>query len=333
MSRSSLSEKLVGALPEDDSPVYEAAQLGFDQSHIDTIVELFLDKTIANWSHLPKPRHSKGPLENWRIRAERIAKFIPEDMYQLHTDMRQRTQEELRVRAKRLAKFIPEDIDHNLFIDRLILAVVESGYRPSYEVHSVRDKHSFLNDLFDPTVQVFYDRGRNGFHLDFSPLEFEVQTIARGLAGREDEPLIATYTGDVRSFANYCSYSEINLKGSCCQSWLDQAAYGTYKSTVRFQASETSHLCYGSYLSSFYMDSLPTSMEALEAISKAEECAFYVEGKFSEFDVPLLKIAGFFGMKRKKRFRIGRWLRKGNERAGNRLFRRRGRGWKEVLPE
>ncbi len=279
------------------------------RAEVDTLVELFLDRTLAHWGG-EYPRTDARRKRHCHERDEILRTESAQPM--------------LRKRADKVAEILPEDADPSAFIDCLLFAIHRSEYEgPDYCGYGADHRQSFLNDLLDPVVQVFYDRGHNDFLIDLSFLIFEPEKLAVGLIGREDEPLRVTYRGNVDNFANFVSDCDLTLDGKVSGNFVGGSGGGNFRSKIAFDYDNAYKLCIGSYQTEFYLEVMPWLSDHIGSICTSEECAFYVRRKPCYERMAILKEESFFG-------RYNMYPKR--RRKGNRLYHRQGRGWTKVTP-
>lgn len=97
----------------------------------------------------------------------------------------------------------PDDFDHNLFLEGLMtrLAAAEPG-----------EYLERLEYMFNPLLKSLYNKGCNGFELDFSNYP-TLAWMAGGFQGEPERVFELIYNGDVHTFGRAADYCKINYNG------------------------------------------------------------------------------------------------------------------------
>lgn len=341
-----LDEALAGRDAAED---YTPGSSGFLFSHVERLIEEFLDGSISD---IGKDLYAAVSNSPQGIAARLLPCHQREGFY------RERTQQPVvALRADFISRLLPEgEFDANALLDMVIGGLGQRDYHDSF-AYFVGEPHLDLSDLLDPLVQALYDRGHNDFVLDLTPLideKHSVNSIAFGLRGSEERPLSLVCKGETAFFGGYVSDCNLVLEGDMSHdNSHGGAGMGALRSTISAEGRLAPRTALGAEQCTFTLASMGhrcriysgledaisrverifeqagTPSDPCEAygcktfyscVASARDCAFHVLTQPESEDLASLKAAGFFV--------AGLWSRK-----RNRLFvpdTGRPGEWKEV---
>ncbi len=168
---------------EEDGQQYQAGSMGFDLAFVEALIEAYLSESYLT---VPEWRRETEGRKVFRDEARGIGGLLDSraDVAGLNADS---------------------------LLDAVISAITALDEEQLWDVG---------DHLLNPLVQALYERGKNDFHVDLSPLEDVPDFCVHGhpfaayLAGTKERPLRAVYTAsELCSFGERARHAELELLG------------------------------------------------------------------------------------------------------------------------